>query len=336
MARNDWSYSALTMLRRCSRQYYFSQVVASHHFTNPLRRKAFELRQTQNLSMWQGSVIDKIMEKYIMPSISEGEEIDFEKMAQKAVDLAKAQYDFSLNKKYRDKTINKTKAADLYCILDIHESGVSYTQNDIENVYDTVESILNNIPEIYLDEARMPLLDYLQQATFIAANVRNLFFEFEGRKVAPQIDLLAFINGKPVVIDWKVSKNKNSDYSKQLAMIGIAVLSDNRKKANDNEVRKFHATDVTLLEVNLWDGTIKKHEFNQDVISETVDYIFLNSGDEFYMTNGKDFKQINIADIPITDKPSTCSTCKFRNLCNLLLQNNFQYDEAKYNKLVRN
>jgi len=336
MARNDWSYSALAMLRRCSRQYYFSQVAASHHFTNPLRRKAFELKQTQNLSMWQGSVVDKVMEKYIMPSISDGEEIDFEEMAQKAVDLAKEQYNFSYNKKYKDKSINKTKAADSYCILDIHESGVSYTQDDIEAVYDAVESIINNIPEIYLDEARMPLLDYIQQATFIAANVRTLFFEFEGRKVTPQIDLLAYINGKPVIIDWKVSKNKNSDYSKQLVMIGIAVLADNREKVKNNKARKFRAKDISLLEVNLWDGEVKRHSFSEDIISETVDYIFLNSKDEFYMTNGRDFNQIDIADIPMTDKSSTCSTCKFRILCRSLLLNNFQYDEAKYNKLVQN
>ncbi len=336
MARNDWSYSALAMLRRCNRQFFYSQIAASHHFTNPLRRKAFELKNTQNLSMWQGSVIDKVMEKYIMPSIADKEEIDFEKMANKAVTLAKEQYSFSKNKTYRDKSITKTKAGDSYCILDVHESGVKHTEDDIERVYDVVESIILNIPEIDFDEENMPLLDYLEQATFTAANVRKMFFEFEGIKVTPQIDLLAYINNKPVVIDWKVSQNVYSDYSRQLVMIGIALLADNKEKVKNAKANRLSPEDVSLFEVNLWNGEIKRHLFNKKEIAKTVDYIYLNSGDELYLTDGKKFNEINIVDFPITDKLSTCHTCKFKILCRHLLLNNFQYDEAKYNQLVQN
>ena len=99
----EWSYSALSTLRKCNRMYYFQYLAPTHHFKNPLRRKAFELKKSKNLMMWRGAVIDKVMELEIMPKIKDKQPIDFNLIAESAVALAKRQFKFSELQLYKIK-----------------------------------------------------------------------------------------------------------------------------------------------------------------------------------------------------------------------------------------
>ena len=104
-----WSYSTVNSFRQCNRKYYFAQVMATHGRKIPERRKAYELKKMQNMAMWKGSVVDKFMEKTIIPAIRDKKELNFQLFADQAVELAKNQYRFSEAKAYTDAGLKKVK-----------------------------------------------------------------------------------------------------------------------------------------------------------------------------------------------------------------------------------
>ena len=267
MARGKWSYSALMALRRCNRQYYFSYHAPSHHFTNAFRRRAYELKNAQSLIMWQGSVIDKAMERWIIPALRDKQKLDFDLFSNQAIDLAKAQFKFSEERRYKDKTLSKTKVGDVFCILDIHESGIHHSEQEVLEIYDNIWKIIHGIPEILITRDQIPITEYLKKASFLVSNVTGKYFEFEGIRVSPQIDLLAYIEGKPVVIDWKVSKSAASDYSRQLVIIGITLLDDSRRKSKENGRTSYEVNDITQTRGNAEFKLILEDIFHQTMLA---------------------------------------------------------------------
>lgn len=329
----EWSFSALSTLRKCNRMYYFQYLAPSHHFTNSLRRRAHELKKSKSLLMWRGSVIDKIMELEIMPRIKDKLYVDYNEMANRAIELAKRQFKFSEDRLYKVKENSESKVGADYCILDVHDTHVPYKEDDLTKVYSSIKEIIQNIPLIKMPDGSL-LVDFLARASFIIPNLRAWSFEFENVKISPQLDLFMFVDNKAVVLDWKVSESDVSDYSRQLVIGGITVLDTYRRKANEGKGKRLSHDDIRLIEVNLLKQNAKEHPFNKQVIDECVDYIYLNSDDVEMLTDGKPFDQLNIEDFPITDKEGTCMFCKFRSLCTKILLNNNQYHEETYNNLV--
>lgn len=329
----EWSFSALSTLRKCNRMYYFQYLAPSHHFTNPLRRKAHELKKSKSLLMWRGSVVDKIMELEIMPRIKDKQPVDYSEIAVMAVELAERQFKFSEDKLYRVKENSESKVGADYCILDVHDTNVAYTENDLAKVYSSIKEIIHSIPLIAMPDGSL-LVDFLARASFIIPNLKGWHFEFENVRISPQLDLFMFVDNKAIVLDWKVSESDVSDYSRQLVIGGITVLDTYRRKSSEGKGRKLSFNDIRLIEVNLLKQSAKEHSFNKQVADECIDYIYLNSDDVEMLTDGKSFDQLNIEDFPITDKEGTCMFCKFRSLCTKILTNNNQYHEKTYDHTV--
>lgn len=330
----EWSFSALSTLRKCNRMYYFQYLAPTHHFKNPFRRKAFELKKSKNLLMWRGSVIDKVMELEIIPRIKYKKQLDFNAIADSAVALAKRQFQFSAQHLYKIKENSESKVGSDYCILDIHDANVPYTEEDLQKVYSSVHEIISNISSIMMPDGETLLIDFLSRASFIVPNLRYWSFEFENIRISPQLDLFMFVDNKAIVLDWKVSESAMSDYSRQLIIGGITVFDTYRKKALENSGRRLGFNDIGLLEVNLLKKEVKEPVFNRKAVDECIDYIYLNSEDVGKLTEGKTFDALDIEEFPMTDKESTCVFCKFRPLCNNLLLNNNKYDEKTYNNAI--
>ena len=217
-----WSYTAVNTLRECNRKYYFSNVLATHGRKNPLRRKAYELKNMQNITMWKGSVIDKFMETVIIPLINDKQDIDFDLLAQQAVALAKRQFEFSKMEIYNDASVSKGEVGSDFCILDIHAIGKEYNEEEIAEAYSIISEAVLRIPSIVMPDGQL-LINFLKQSNVLAPNVNSWIVYIENAMVKPQIDLIAYKNWKPVVMDWKLSESYTSDYSSQLIICGITV-----------------------------------------------------------------------------------------------------------------
>ena len=116
----EWSISKLSALRQCHRKFYFAYELSDFHFTHPIRRKAFELAQSKNLRMWQGTLIDNFFSKKIISIYKKKQVPNFNALADELVDIAKRQFAFSEQHLYRDKSMSKTKGR--RCLSDFRYS----------------------------------------------------------------------------------------------------------------------------------------------------------------------------------------------------------------------
>ncbi len=326
------SISAINAMRRCNKQYYFV-LLSNHGRKNRLRRKAFELKNMQNLNMWKGSVVDKIIEKEVIPTILSKKKIDFEALTKKASDLAIKRFRFSKDKLYMQE-ISKTDAGDDYCILDIHEINKKFNREMGLKALDDIKTSLMNLENIKLPSGKL-LIDVLYSSGFMIPNISNWSFETEYARINPQIDLFLIDNNKPVIIDWKLSESYSSDYSRQLIICGLTVYYNRLQKSMTQNVKPYDYSDIKLYEVNLLASKIKEHEFNIDTANETINFIDVISSDVELLVNGSKVEDLEIDNFDFTDTNFNCSFCNFRILCNHLLLNNNIFDENTYNQLIQ-
>lgn len=324
-----WSYSTINTLRQCNRKYYFAQIMATHGHKTAVRRKAYELKKMQNLTMWKGSVVDKFMEKTIIPSIRDKKELDFMRFANEAVELAKSQFRFSQTKAYNDAGLKKGEADNEFCILDIHELGKPYNETELAEAYYTIKQAIENIPTIQMPDGTL-LITYLKDCNQLVPNVTNWKVEIENARLSPQIDLIAYHDYKPVIIDWKLSDSYIADYSRQLIICGVTVYL----KRLEGAKTPYNYSDIKLYEVNLLNGTVKQHEFLEERINEIIDYINQTGKDLGLLSVG--YEEADIDEYNLTENEASCKLCPFRTLCVYLLLTKNHYDEISYIEFVQN
>jgi hypothetical protein len=324
----SWSYSAVNTLRQCNRKYYFASILASHGRKEPIRRKTYELKSMQNLQMWRGSVIDKFMELVLIPAIKEKRALDFEILAEQAVEMARQQFRYSKNQVYTDP---QQKKGEFFCILNIHEINYPFQELDLIESYEIIRRTVVNIPTIQMPSGAL-LIDYLKECNALTPNVNNYIVEIEKTRLKPQIDLLAMHDWKPVIIDWKLSASFTSDYSKQLVICGLTIYLKRKEK---QEKAPYEYKDIKLYEVNLLKGIVKEHEFSEARCHDIYDRISFTSRDIRLLTE-KEGKETDIEDFEATDDEGLCSTCNFQTLCSYLYINNHKYDEKSYLEFVQN
>lgn len=325
-----YSYSAVNTLRTCNRKYYFASILASFHRKDPLRRKAYELKCVQNLKMWQGSVVDKTMEKVIIPAIKQKQALNFQSFAEQAIALAERQFNYSKLQVYRDDSLRKADVEDDFCILDIHELGKPFCEQDLTEAYQVIQQAILNIENICMPDGKK-LVDFLWECNQLVPNITNWSVLIEDGRLAPQIDLIAYHNWKPVVIDWKLSASYTSDYARQLILCGITVFL----KRKENPSKQPHELgDISLYEVNLLKSTVRAHDFSQQAYNEMIDYVALTSRDIKLLRSGEIDGQIDIEAFETTDDEGHCKLCNFRSLCSYILLND-HFDETSYAEFVR-
>jgi hypothetical protein len=325
----NWSYTTVNAFRQCNRKFYFSSILATHGRKDALRRKAYELKTMKSLLMWSGDVVDKFMEKIIIPIIINKGELNFDELAVQAVKMAEEQFRFSKNSLYKDSSVKKGEA-DHHCILDIHEIHRDVTEEQIQQAYDNIKTGILNLPLIKFPDGK-PLVEFLRECDALTPNLHKWHVTIEKANLKPQIDLLAYSKWKPVIMDWKLSASYTSDYSRQLIIAGIMIFL---KRLESTDKKQYGFNDIRLFEVNLLKGIIKEHEFNEEVAHEMIDYINLTSSDLFLLTKGRP-DDSDIYDFEMTDESSLCKSCNFQTLCSFLLSNKNEYNEKLYAEFVQ-
>lgn len=316
MSKIKWSISKVNTLRRCGRQFYFGYVAAHHSFKNPFRRTAFELQKMKNLKMWKGSLVDLGIEKFVINAMNDNQPINVEQVIERTIELAKRQFEFSARKKYKIRSLSRKQVGDDYCILEVHEDGLDFDSARLEQeIFEDVRRCFNNFFTLFFDDYDLYLLDFLKSASWRRPNIRHVSFSFENFTVSPQIDLLLYRKNKPIVIDWKISQNSSSDYSKQLLICGIAVKHAHDKKIGVGGGKLLSFSDVGLYEINLLQGIIKHHVMTKGRVNEIVDYIYETGGDIELLVNGGKFNEVDIKKFGLTDNTGSCAMCNFRRLC---------------------
>lgn len=331
----DWSYSKVNTFKECNRKFYFAYILANHSFKQPIRRKAYVLKNMQSLEMWQGTVVDKIMEELVIPTINDKSSLNLFNIADQAIEMAKRQFDFSSSGVYNQKDLTKTDSGHDFCILQVHELHLPHRAEDIEKVYESIRQSILNIDKIFMPGNSISLLDYLRTSNSLLPNITNWKLKLNNVNISPQIDLIAYQNWKPHVLDWKVSESEISDYSRQLLVIGLLVYFKRLEKQLLKEKSAYDYNDILLYEVNLLKKQIKNHPFTKDHVNIMVDYIYLTNSDIKLLFDHKRYDELKIDNIESTDNEAICKLCNFKTLCGHLLINNNNYEEKLYSESLQ-
>ena len=140
-----WSFSAHNIMRRCHRQLMFATIIASHSAKDPQRREAYILKQLQHLSTWLGDLVDEVLSNYMVPTLREGQPVDFDGLIHVAQDLARRQFAFSEAKRYREPKMTKTAAGEEYCALYEHEYELQLPRDSLHIVQGRLAECFSNL-----------------------------------------------------------------------------------------------------------------------------------------------------------------------------------------------
>lgn len=337
MIVKDWNISKLQALRQCHRKFFFGYEAAQHTFSDPFRRKAYELSKMRTLKMWQGAVIDWMITNKILPHYVEHSTPDYAAIATEGVDLAKRQFEFSKNKYYHDREIPRAESGTDWAILDIHESNVPYSEEELNGIYQTIETVLRAFPEYESPVRGKNMEQYLRAAKFLRPDAKQLKYKYEDVKIQPQIDLISYMGRTMHVIDWKVTEKDDTDYSRQLLLGGIVALHFSREKYRKENWKPMPSlNDVRLFEINLFSGKHKEHIFDKDAVAHALDSVYILSDEQEELSRSKPYEELDIEDYERTNKESTCAICNYKFLCKQIILNKSKYNEEEYIKLVQN
>ncbi|MPR31790.1 PD-(D/E)XK nuclease family protein [Salmonirosea aquatica] len=338
---STWSLSAITAFRVCQRKYYFGHVLAKNHPSSPMiAKQAYWLKKAVNLEMWAGHVVDRIMTDKIVPAYKDGLDPDIQLTEAHALDLLNRQWHFSKDGSYRGTT--ESGSGDAYRVLDVHENGSPFEKKDLEEVVRKVRESIRNVGQMKLADGSS-LVDLLKEANWVSTDLNNRWTSIGDTSVGPQIDLMFWCRSSLHVIDWKVSEGKNSDYSRQLGVIGMVVYRARtkvyREKAEAGEdtwMYDLEKRKIVLHEVNLLSGYAREHVFDKSTYGSHVDYVSKTSRDMEFFQKGRSWQDIPLNEYAFTESDYACQSCSFRHLCNYLIENSHEsFNPANYREFIR-
>lgn len=280
--------------------------------------------------MWIGNVVDIMMNTEIIPSFQNKLIPDFEDVAEKAIGLAKEQFEFSKNGLYKFQT--ESSAGNLYCVLEVHENEESFEASELLNVFDKIKKTILNISTISFPNGKL-LIEYLMEAKWLTPNEQRRHLRIGVANMNPQIDLLMSHGRSQVVIDWKVSNSKFSNYERQLLTCGTVIYRKREQKAKEDGWL-WDFDQIELFEVNLYKGVIKQYNFNEEKYHEIVDLVTTTTEDLERLFRGRKAIEVPLKEYGFYRKENTCEICSFKHLCNYTLLNH-EFQTKNYREFVR-
>ena len=67
-----WSISESRTFKRCQRQWYYKNLLASPTAKDPLRHTAYLLGKLQSISAWRGNLVDAVISETVLPAVRAG------------------------------------------------------------------------------------------------------------------------------------------------------------------------------------------------------------------------------------------------------------------------
>jgi len=306
-----WSYSKSRIFIKCPRRWYFSEYIASPTSRDAFRKEVYILKQLQTMYAWRGSLVDKVIERAIVPGInsrilpSKSDVISF------SLELMESQFKFGKEKRYRSEDTSKSNTGDKYCAF-----------YDIEYKGEIDEKILHKVRnDIVLSLENLFSTNFLEKFVendSYAISQRGITFPFEDIMVSCTPDLLVFSpKAPPVIVDWKVHEFANKDYWLQLGIYALALSKSKPHKdfpdALLNQVQDLRA--VRLIEYQLLKNLQREHVVSEDNLAHIFDYICKTSSEMKRLINGGKFDKFQLNRIPTARAPEICEKCNFKKIC---------------------
>jgi len=305
-----WSYSASRSFKQCQRQWYFKNIVSSGTARRDLhRRRAYLLSKLQSVSAWRGKIVDDVISNLIVPSLNRKMRITLRDVKARARYLFDTQLAFARAHSPTELSLQPSKHEESFALFYDNHYGKGVSDDEVDKAWTEIEAALNNLFGLGA------IKELLKSADYLIAQ-RSLSFSLMD-KVSPQCvpDLIAFRNGRPpIIVDWKVHVFGQNDAWLQLGIYAIA-LGRCSPHADFPPGLKVEPLDVELFEAQLLTNSVRRHELDEDHISEAEEYIVTSAYEIACLTDGEKYAELNVEDFTPALYSGSCQRCAFREIC---------------------
>ncbi|MBI3464769.1 MAG: PD-(D/E)XK nuclease family protein [Planctomycetes bacterium] len=301
----DWSFSADKCIRTCQRNFFLRYLGAWHNSRDPVRKEAFLLKQVKTPELWQGNLVHRGIELFVVPDLQANRPIDLARAIGLTTDMARRQFAFSAARRYREGQMTKAEAGDDYCALTCHEPGRDPEGPVLDSAIETIERSLTNLAQMH------DLLSGIRgRKSWPELEVR---VSYDVAAIQVRIDLLFFKEfGKPTIVDWKISESQGGgDADLQTALYAWALCQHPKWRVQ-------RAEDCELLEVQLLRNTILSHRVDQATFDRLEDRIYRSLDRMLGLAASDGFDLANIDRFDFAANPNSCVFCSMRPLCQQL------------------
>lgn len=266
-----------------------------------MRNEAQRLSKLTNLKAWRGKIVDAVISSAIIPSMDQGAPMDIESAQQIAWDIFQRQRVMGAEGK-------SIKSCDFSGFLEV-EYGKTFTQEQFDGAWKEVQKALTTFFE------NSKIWGALLQAHSRKAQ-RIIPFNCNDVSLIAVPDVLCFYQNKaPLIIDWKVQSNPIGNYWMQLALYSMALVRCRPHSDWPCLPPELSPSDISLAEVQLLTGVVRKHAVSQNEIEELEDIIESSVTEILLAKEGRKPKELRAEDFLTARSPSTCKYCPFKKLC---------------------
>jgi hypothetical protein len=269
------------------------------------RQLAQFLGTVKQVSWWQGTIVHKIIEDHLIPSLQSGKWPSLSLLLAEASSLAKRQFEFSQAGLYR--TVPKKHQRDDYCILAPHFFGEDIDPHLLDNSITVISTALNNLL------SSQSLKQFLMKRPAYHRE-KKLHFKVAGTTIRAIPDLVvpARTEDGLDIIDWKVATTSGS-YHFQVAVYALAAQATSW--LNPYTSSGVHGYVVNLLATDPAVALDDPYVVNQETLSATIDIIYEKIERIQALTQGKKFKELDISQFMYARSVGTCAMCHWHQMC---------------------
>jgi len=294
------------MFRRCPRQWYYKNIVASAIAKDQHRRKIYLLGKLQSVSAWRGQIVDRLISVVIVNRLRKGQKITLEE----AKRLAHEQFsrDLSFARSHNDLKDVNASLHDFVALRELYYRE-SIQDRDLELALSEIDLALSNLFNM------QEIKSVLKEASLLVSQ-RTLVFHHCGTSVRAVPDLIVFSNGRaPLIVDWKVHSFGIQEAWLQLAVYAMALTRCRPHKDFPSNIKTFEPKDTELVEAQLLTGNTRRYHLEGDEVERAEAYI-AESVDEIELAiAGRKYQELSDEDFGVTNFASTCKGCGFREIC---------------------
>jgi hypothetical protein len=294
------------MFRRCPRQWYYKNVVASAIAKDEHRRRIYVLSKLQSVSAWRGQIVDRVISVVIMDRLRRRQKITLDEAKQLAHEQFRRELAFARN--HRDLSGVSPSAVDFVALHELHYNG-SIAEADLDVALAEIDCALLNL--FKMEEIK----SLLKEAKTLIAQ-RTLVFQQCGTSVRAVPDIVAFFDNRPpLIVDWKVHSFGIQEAWLQLAVYAMALTRCKPHKDFPSDLKSFGPTDIELIEAQLLIGNVRRYQLDHDEIERAELYI-AESVDEIDLALAdREYSELKDEDFAVTGYATTCKGCAFRGVC---------------------
>lgn len=302
-----WSVSESRMYRKCPRQWYYKNIVASSVAKDPYRRKAYLLSKLQSVAAWRGQIVDDVISTALISSLRRGERITLERAKKRA----RRQFNEELEIARRNArllSVEKSSSSKLVALHSLYYKG-TLDQHELDLALSEIDQALTNL--FTMDEVK----DALKSASLLIPQ-RSLVFKYGETSIRAVPDLLAFYNDRsPLVVDWKVHTFGIQEAWLQLGIYALALINCKPHKDFPSSLSGLAPTDLELLEVQLLTRTCRRSRLDEDELERVEAFIADSLAEIEAAIDDKEVRSLTPEDFAVSAFPNACNSCSFRELC---------------------